>query len=123
MPEPLVRTLKGEELVEASRIVNRAMLGPVTEEVNRGWADLIDPDRCHGAFSSAGELVGLARDFDAALSVPGGAEVPAAGVTAVGVLSNHRRRGHLTRLMEHQLRAMADRGTAVGLLVSAEWPI
>jgi predicted acetyltransferase len=123
MPEPVVRTLQSEELVEASRIVNRAMLGPVTEEVNRGWADLIDPARCLGAFSPAGELVGLARDFDADLSVPGGADVPAAGVTAVGVLSNHRRRGHLTRLMEHQLRTMADRGTAVGLLVAAEWPI
>ena len=55
--------------------------------------------------------------------VPGGADVPAAGVTAVGVLSHHRRQGHLTRLMETQLRAMADRGIAVGLLVAAEWPI
>jgi predicted acetyltransferase len=44
-------------------------------------------------------------------------------VTAVGVLSHHRRQGHLTRLMETQLRAMADRGVAVGLLVAAEWPI
>ena len=32
-----------------------------------------------------------------ALSVPGGATVPAAGVTVVGVLPTHRRRGVLTR--------------------------
>jgi predicted acetyltransferase len=123
MVEPVVRTLREEELVEASRVVNRAMLGSVTDEVNEGWASLMDADRSLGAFSSAGELVGLARDFDTQLSVPGGADVAAAGVTAVGVLSHHRRQGHLTRLMEAQLRGLADRGTAVGLLVAAEWPI
>ena len=58
------------------------------------------PSRALGAFSPTGELVGIARDFDADLSVPGGADVPAAGVTAVGVLSHHRRQGHLTRLMD-----------------------
>jgi predicted acetyltransferase len=99
------------------------MLGSVTDEVNQGWASLIDADRALGAFSSSGELVGLARDFDALLAVPGGADVAAAGVTAVGVVSHHRRQGHLTRLMETQLHNMADRGTAVGLLVAADWPI
>ena len=123
MVEPVVRTVRDDELVEASRIVNRAMLGSVTDEVSSGWASLIDAERSLGAFSSSGELVGFARDFDAQLSVPGGADVSAAGVTAVGVLSHHRRQGHLTRLMDAQLQAMADRGTAVGLLLAAEWPI
>jgi hypothetical protein len=59
---------------------NRAMLGSVADEVNRGWASLIDEARAFGAFSDSGELVGLARDFDARLTVPGGNEVPAAGV-------------------------------------------
>ena len=123
MVEPVVRIVRDDELVEAARVVNRAMLGPVTDEVNEGWASLIEAERSLGAFSPSGELVGFARDFDAQLSVPGGADVPAAGVTAVGVLSHHRRQGHLTRLMDAQLRAMADRGIAVGLLVAAEWPI
>ena len=123
MVEPVVRTVRDDELVAAARIVNRAMLGSVADEVNEGWASLIDPSRALGAFSDKGELVGFARDFDAALCVPGGSDVPAAGVTAVGVVSHHRRQGHLTRLMETQLRTMADRGTAVGLLVAAEWPI
>lgn len=123
MVEPVVRIVRDDELVEASRIVNRAMLGSVTDEVNQGWASLIDASRSLGAFSSSGEMVGFARDFDAQLSVPGGADVAAAGVTAVGVVSHHRREGHLTRLMETQLGAMAERGIAVGLLVAAEWPI
>src|SRR5690242_14274317 len=122
MVEPLVRTLREDELVDASRIVNRAMLGSVTDDVNQGWASLIDASTSLGAFAGSGELVGFARDFPTSLSVPGGADVDAAGVTAVGVLSHHRRQGHLTRLMEAQLRSMADRQVAVGLLVAAEWP-
>jgi predicted acetyltransferase len=120
---PYVRTLRDEELVDAARVVNRAMLGSVTDEVNEIWAEIIDAERTIGAFSSDDELVGLTRDFDTELVVPGGAEVSASGVTAVGVLSHHRRQGHLTRLMDAQLRTMADRGIAVGLLVAAEWPI
>src|SRR5436190_8214045 len=123
MVEPVVRTLRKEELVDASRVVNRAMLGSITDEVNRGWASLIDDDRALGAFSDQGELVGFARDFDADLAVPGGGDIAAGAVTGVGVLSHHRRQGHLTRLMGTQLRTMADRGTAVALLVAAEWPI
>jgi predicted acetyltransferase len=123
MVDSVVRIVRDDELVEAARVVNRAMLGSVTDEANEGWASLIEAERSLGAFSPSGELVGFARDFDAQLSVPGGADVPAGGVTAVGVLSHHRRQGHLTRLMDAQLRAMADRGIAVGLLLAAEWPI
>lgn len=120
---PSVRLLRDDELVEASVLVNRAMLGSVLRDDNAGWADIIRGDRSYGAFSEDGELVGLARDFETGLSMPGGADVPAAGVTAVGVLSHHRRRGHLTRLMEAQLAGLAEHGVAVGLLVAAEWPI
>jgi predicted acetyltransferase len=123
MPTPEVRTLRRDELVEAARVVNRSMLGPVTDEVNQIWADLIDERQAFGAFSDRGELVGLARDFDADLSLPGGADVRAGAVTAVGVLSHHRRQGHLTRLMEAQLTAMRDREVGVALLLAAEWPI
>ena len=123
MVEPVARTLRQDELVDASRIVNRAMLGSVTDEVNEGWASIMDPERAIGAFSDAGELVGLTRDFDTELAVPGGADVSAAGVTAVGVLSHHRRQGHLTRLMDAQLSGLVERGTDVALLVAAEWPI
>ena len=44
MVEPVVRTVRDDELVDAARIVNRAMLGSVTDEVNEGWASLIDAE-------------------------------------------------------------------------------
>jgi predicted acetyltransferase len=120
-----VRTLREDELADASRLVNYAMLGPVTDEVSQGWASVIaqDVDRCFGAYAAGGELVGFTRDFAADLAVPGGADVSAAGVTAVGVLSHHRRQGHLTRLMEAQLEGLVQRGAAYAVLVAAEWAI
>jgi predicted acetyltransferase len=123
MADGTVRLVREEELAEASRVVHYAMLGQVTDDVVGAWVPHMEVDRSHGAFTSSGQLVGFARDFGAELSVPGGADVEAAGVTAVGVLSNHRRQGHLTRLMGSQLRVLADRGTAVALLVAAEWGI
>ena len=91
MVEPTVRTVRDNELVAAARIVNRAMLGSVADEVNEGWASLIDPTRALGAFSATGELVGFARDFDADLCVPGGptcrppASRPSAWCPSIGV--------------------------------------
>jgi predicted acetyltransferase len=123
MAEGMVRRLREDELAEASRIVHHAMLGSATDEVADAWVPHMEPDRSYGAFAPSGQLVGFARDFGAALSVPGGADVDAAGVTGVGVLSNHRRQGHLSRLMGAQLHALADRGTPVALLIAAEWAI
>ena len=84
---PTYGALRDDELVDAARIVNRAMLGSVTDEVNEGWASLIDAERTAGrVLPEPVSWSGFTRDFDADLSVPGGADVPAAGVTAVGVL-------------------------------------
>ncbi len=55
-------------------------------------------------------------------TVPGG-EVPAAGVTWVGVLPSHRRRGILTRLMREQLDDVRERGEPIAVLWASEPPI
>jgi predicted acetyltransferase len=123
MSEPTVRTLHDDERFAAAKVVNQGMLGNLDDAVNQAWADIIDAKRCLGAFSPDGELVGLTRDFPTDLTAPGGAQLPAAGVTAVAVLSTHRRRGHLSRLMHAQLAGQAEEGIRVALLVAAEWPI
>jgi predicted acetyltransferase len=121
MVDAEVRTLRGDELVDASRVVNHGMLGSIDPAVLAGWAEVLDPDCSFGAFAGD-QLVGLARHFPTELAVPGG-EVRAAGITAVGVLPTHRRQGHLRRLMDAQLGALADSGVPVATLVAAEWPI
>jgi len=53
------------------------------------------------------------------LTIPGG-EIAAAGVTLVGVLPTHRRRGILRELMRRQLRDAHDRGDPVAILYASE---
>lgn len=122
VPQPTVRLLGDGELADAARLVGTSMLGTVTDEIVAAWAKLFQGEPTHGALSSEGELAGVARWFPADLSLDGGA-VPAAGVTAVAVASNHRRQGHLTRLMGAQLASIADQEVPIALLVAAEWPI
>ncbi|MEU2924595.1 GNAT family N-acetyltransferase [Streptomyces sp. NPDC007251] len=49
------------------------------------------------------EIVGTAGAFSFRMTVPGGAAVPAAGVTMVSVAGTHRRRGVLTSMLRRQL--------------------
>jgi predicted acetyltransferase len=69
---------------------------------------LIEPGRSIGAFDGS-TLVGVAAAFSFDLTVPG-AVVPAAGVSWVGVLPTHRRRGILRSLMTHQLNDIHGQG-------------
>ena len=62
----------------------------------------------HAAFEN-GSVVGSAGAFTFELTTPGG-RVPAAGVTVVGVLPTHRRRGILRQLMRAQTDDVRERG-------------
>ena len=64
-------------------------------------------------------IVGGTGSFTFRLSLPGG-EVPAAGVTVVGVLPTHRRRGALTALMRAQLEDARAHGEPVAYLWASE---
>ncbi len=68
-----------------------------------------------GAFDD-GQLVGTAGAFDFSMTTPGGA-VRTAGLTMVGVMPTHRRRGVLTRLMERHF----EESRAARFPVSALW--
>jgi predicted acetyltransferase len=63
-----------------------------------------------------GSIVAGAGGFPFEMTVPGGA-VPTAGVTVVGVLPTHRRRGILTAMMRRQL----DDARAAGEHAAALW--
>jgi predicted acetyltransferase len=87
-------------------------------ERTRRFASLIEPERMHVA-REGGAIVGSAGAFTYELTVPGGF-VPAAGVTVVGVLPTHRRRGILRRLMREQLDDVRRRGEPVAYLWASE---
>ncbi|WP_020392124.1 GNAT family N-acetyltransferase [Kribbella catacumbae] len=68
------------------------------------------------------ELVGHTGAFGHLLTVPGG-QVPAAGVTMVGVVSTHRRRGILRDLMRRQLTDLYEGGTEPLAVLTASEPV
>ena len=89
-----------------------------TEDAER-FAQWIEVERMHAAWDD-GRVVGGAGAFTYRMSVPGGASVPAAGVTVVGVLPSHRRRGVLTSMMKAQLADSRERGDLVAYLWASE---
>jgi predicted acetyltransferase len=89
---------------------------------HEGARNLIELDRTIAVFD-AGSIVGTAGAFTFELTVPGPAQLPAAGVTAVTVLPTHRRKGLLTRMMRHQLDDVAERGEPIALLTASEGSI
>jgi predicted acetyltransferase len=82
---------------------------------------ILEPERMFAAYDGD-LLVGTAADIALTLTVPG-AELPAAGVTLVGVLPTHRRRGILNQLMRTELDEIAARGEPVAILWASEAPI
>jgi predicted acetyltransferase len=85
----------------------------------RRWFEL---DRCWGAFDGD-TPVGTLRAISLEATVPGGAFLPLAGVSAVTVASTHRRKGLLSRMMAGELGAAKERGDVLAGLFAAEYPI
>ncbi len=95
-----------------------------------GWPDeaaaerfgrLLPRERMHAALDGD-TVVGGAGAFPFTMTVPGG-EVGCAGVTVVGVLPTHRRRGVLRSLMHEQLADVHRRGEPIAALWASEEPI
>jgi len=108
-----------EELRDSLNVISH-YFGQTNEvEDAARFAQWIDVDRMHVAFEGD-RIVGGAGAFSYRMSVPGGADVAAAGVTVVGVLPTHRRRGVLTSLMKAQLADSRERGDLVAYLWASE---
>ena len=107
---------------DAIGVIGQYFGSPMTEEGAERFLHWIDLDRMHGAFDGD-EIVGGAGAFSFDVSVPGGADVPGAGVTVIGVLPTDRRRGVLTRLMRAQLDDCRARGEPLAYLWASEGTI
>jgi predicted acetyltransferase len=117
-----IRTLRADELRAASDVFRDSLHIPRSDDAD--WervARIYQPGGTIGAFDP--ELVGTARSFDAELTVPGGARLPMAGVTGVGVRADRTRRGVLRALMTAQLEDFAARGVVFANLLASEAPI
>ncbi|WP_086826900.1 GNAT family N-acetyltransferase [Streptomyces sp. NRRL B-24572] len=87
------------------------------------WWSAFEMDRGLLALAEDGRPVGTAAAYSFELTLPGEAVVPVGGVTAVGVLPSHRRRGVLSAMMRHQLAELRARGEFLSVLLASEAPI
>jgi predicted acetyltransferase len=90
----------------------------VKDEMVERIARILRPERTIAAFDGE-TMVGTAADFEFMLTVPGG-KVPAAGVTMVGVIPTHRRKGVLTKMMRAQLERVHSGGEPLAVLWASE---
>lgn len=77
------------------------------------WLGAWDGDRCVGNLGA----------FRFETTIPGGARLPTAGYSRVGVLPTHTRQGLLTQLMHRSLREARERGQVLASLRASEAPI
>lgn len=115
-----LRVLRQEDWDEWYDKLIRAFGGVAESSEERElWNSLTEIDRSLGAWD--GDMcVGTAGAFSFRLTVPGGASVPAAGVTMVSVAATHRRRGVLTAMMRRQLDDVREWGWPLAVLTASE---
>jgi predicted acetyltransferase len=105
------------EEIDAFRRTESAAFGWEPRADDR-WVEILEPERLLCAVDDDA-IVGTAGAFSFTLTVPG-AEVPAAGVTVVGVLPSHRRRGILTQMMRRQIEDIRALKEPVAILWASE---
>ena len=115
-----VRPAAPDELLAALAPISHyfGSAGLPSEDRMLGVTRVLPEGRMHAAFAEGG-IVGGAGAYQFELTAPG-ARVPAAGVTVVGVLPTHRRRGILRELMRAQLDDVHARGEPLAALWASE---
>jgi predicted acetyltransferase len=120
-PEHTVRPIIASEYDAFHATTMRAFGSEVRPDDLELWRAAIELDRTSAVFD--GDVVaGAAGIFTFEMTVPGGVRplvAPVAGVTHVGVLPSHRRRGILGALMRDQLVGLHERTNGAGEPVAA----
>ena len=122
MDDLTIRSIAPDELSIYIQALERAFHGRFREEELEQERLIAEPDRYFAAFDGD-VIVGTAAACSTRLTVPGGRSIPAPGITAVGVLPSHRRRGINTRLMGTLLDQAAERDEPLAYLWASESPI
>jgi predicted acetyltransferase len=107
-----------EEFSQAIYAIGQYFALDPTEERMERFSRNLPIERVHAARED-GRIVGGAGAFPFELTVPG-AIVPTAGVTVVGTLPTHRRRGVLRAMMRAQLDDVHEREEPLALLWASE---
>ncbi|MGH2807080.1 MAG: GNAT family N-acetyltransferase [Actinomycetota bacterium] len=113
-----IRQIKKKELPDFVRVIEHAFGMPMRASDIPTFARKIDVSRMHAAFDDE-DIVGTAGVYPFTFHVPGG-DISAAGVTMVGVLPSHRRKGILRNMMRVQLDDIHKRNEPIAVLWASE---
>ena len=113
-----IRSPSEDELRQAMKAVEAAFGEEQKEEDLDRHQKAMPRDRFLVAYDGA-IPVGTTASLPFELTVPGGA-VAAGGVTWVGVLPSHRRRGILSQMMKRQFDDLRERGEPLAILWASE---
>jgi predicted acetyltransferase len=116
-----IRNPKEDERQAWLRACEASFSDEIHEEDVEHDRKMLPRERTFGAYDD-GAIVGTSADLPMLLRIPGG-ELAAAGVTMVGVMPSHRRRGILTQLMRRELDEALSRGEPLSILWASEEPI
>lgn len=117
-----IRVTAPEERRAAVDVFRAALLFPPSSDADWEKPNVLDSwTGCHSVSAWDGALcVGHAASFHLTTVVPGGATLPTAGVTRIGVRQTHRRRGVLTGAMHRLLHDAVDQGKVLASLRASE---
>ncbi|WP_158102886.1 GNAT family N-acetyltransferase [Lentzea kentuckyensis] len=104
-----IRVLHDEAQFRAhTTVFRRAMhMAPPSDDDWKVVLPSYEPDRVFAAFEGD-EIIGTTQSYSSSLVLPGGAVVPHAAISRVGVRADYTRRGVLTALMREQLSTLPD---------------
>jgi predicted acetyltransferase len=117
-----LRYVEGEELAGYARAHSLAFNNRMTEERIARLMPVLTAHRCLAAFDG-GRIVGTSIDMPLDLTVPGGKQARAVGLTWVGVVPTARRRGVLRAMVDRQLDDAREQGVPLAALFSSETTI
>jgi predicted acetyltransferase len=117
-----IRVTAPEEYRAASATVSTALLVAPVNDDDWGKPGRVPSWEASDSLSAwdHGRCVGHAAGYRFDTLVPGGAWLPTSGVTRIGVLSTHRRRGLLRVMLTRLLAEAADRGQVLASLRASE---
>jgi predicted acetyltransferase len=117
--EPVVRDVTDDDWPGVALLIATSFGSFWHAETIAAWRESMPP-RSSVVVSDGDDIVGMAHYLDFAMAVPGGAILPTAGITWVGVAPTHRRRGLLRAMYTDLHERVADAGYPIAALTASE---
>ena len=116
---PVLRDAVDDDWPAIALLTATSFGGPWHPETIDAWRTAMPP-RSSVVATDGDDVVGMVHYLDLELTVPGGATLPAAGVTWVGVAPTHRRRGLLRAMYTDLHQRFAASGYPIAALTASE---